>query len=185
LKAAEPCDAAGVLPTRHDDGASCRKPLPVRAMGADDVAAVTQLRLALLRETGAAADDGHAVQALSPDTEAFFRRSLSCADWQTWVAVAPSDGAVVAIGSLALWQRPPYPGNAAGLDAYLLNMYTAPTHRGQGAARGIAEAALAWARQRGVPKLVLHATPAGRVLYQTLGFTASTAYMELSLGPLA
>jgi GNAT superfamily N-acetyltransferase len=185
LKAAEPCDAAGVLPTRHDDGASCRKPLPVRAMGADDVAAVTQLRLALLRETGAAADDGHAVQALSPDTEAFFRRSLSSADWQTWVAVAPFDGAVVAIGSLALWQRPPYPGNAAGLDAYLLNMYTAPTHRGQGAARGIAEAALAWARQRGVPKLVLHATPAGRVLYQTLGFTASTAYMELSLGPLA
>jgi GNAT superfamily N-acetyltransferase len=161
------------------------KPLQVRPMGANDVAAVTQLRLALLMETGAATDDGLAIQALCSATEAFFRRSLSSGEWQTWAAVAPFDGAVVAIGSLALWQRPPYAGNPQGLDAYLLNMYTTPAHRGRGAARDIAEAALAWARQRGVPKLVLHATPAGRVLYQTLGFTASTAYMELSLGPLA
>lgn len=155
--------------------------LHVRPLATDDVTIATQLRLALLQETGAAQDDGDALQALRPATEAFFRRSLSAADWQTWVALASDTATPVAIGSLAMWLRPPYPGNPAGMDAYLLNMYTAPAHRGRGAARGIAQAALAWARQRGVPKLILHATPAGRALYETLGFTGSMAYMELEL----
>jgi GNAT superfamily N-acetyltransferase len=156
--------------------------LRIRTMCTDDLAAVTALRLALLQETGTTEGD---VRPLQQVTQDFFQRSLDSADWQTWVAEAPGSPAPVAIGTMALWLRPPYPGNPGGLDAYLLNMYTAPAQRGQGAARGIVAAALEWARQRGVPKVVLHATAQGRALYEAFGFTGSAAYMECRLEPAA
>jgi GNAT superfamily N-acetyltransferase len=152
----------------------------VRELRADDLGTATALRLSLLQETGAALGD---TRPLQQATLAFFQRSLDSPDWQTWVAEAPGSPAPVAIGTMALWLRPPYPGNLGGLDAYLLNMYTAPAQRGQGAARSIVAAALDWARQRGVPKAVLHATPQGRALYEAFGFTGSTAYMECRLEP--
>lgn len=156
-------------------------PLHLRLLRTGDLDAATGLRLALLQETGESWGDEDAVQSPWQATRDFFRRSLDSGDWQTWVAEAPGSTIAVAIGTMALWQRPPYPGNPAGLDAYLLNMYTAPAHRGRGAARGIVELALAWARERGARKVLLHATPAGRVLYQTLGFTGAPAYMERRL----
>jgi GNAT superfamily N-acetyltransferase len=134
------------------------------------------------QQTGTTEGD---VRPLQQVTQDFFQRSLDSADWQTWVAEAPGSPAPVAIGTMALWLRPPYPGNPGGLDAYLLNMYTAPAQRGQGAARGIVAAALEWARQRGVPKVVLHATAQGRALYEAFGFTGSAAYMECRLEPAA
>lgn len=155
--------------------------LRVRAMAAGDVEPVTDLRLALLQETGMDAASDHSLQVLRPATLAFFRRSLDSTSWQTWVAEAPGGTSPIAVGTMALWQRPPYPGNPSGLDTYLLNMYTVPAFRHRGAARGIANAALAWARQQGAPKVVLHATADGRALYGSLGFVGSTAYMELQL----
>ena len=152
--------------------------LRVRTMCTDDLAAVTALRLALLQETAITPGD---VQPLQRATQDFFQRSLDLPDWQTWVAEAPDSPGPVAIGTMALWLRPPYPGNPSGQDAYLLNMYTAPAHRGQGAARSIVAVALDWARQRGVPKVVLHASAAGRTLYEAFGFTGSAAYMECKL----
>ena len=152
--------------------------LRIRTMRADDLAAVTALRLVLLQETGTTPGD---VRPLQQATQDFFQRSLDLPDWQTWVAEAPDCPGPVAIGTMALWLRPPYPGNPSGQDAYLLNMYTAPAHRGQGAARSIVAVALDWARQRGVPKVVLHASAAGRTLYEAFGFTGSAAYMECKL----
>lgn len=145
---------------------------------ASHVADLARLRMALLEETGGALPEPQRaeMQALN---EAFFRQHLHSGTWQDWVAV---DGhQVCACGAMAFLQRPPYPGNPQGQDAYLLNMYTAPAWRGQGAARAILEAALADARGRGVRKVILHATEAGRRLYVKLGFLASSAYMEVAL----
>lgn len=178
--APESNQCGGVANTPHPRRLS-PEALRVRAMAAGDMEAVTGLRLALLRETDPAAAGDHSLQVLRPATLALFRRSLESSDWQTWVAEAPGGPAPIAVGTMALWQRPPYPGNLAGLDTYLLNMYTVPAFRHRGAARGIANAALAWARQRGAPKVVLHATADGRALYRSLGFVGSTAYMELQL----
>ena len=175
-------DASARPPTPAAPASSTMTPLRVRTMHAGDLAVVTALRLALLQETGTTAGD---VRPLQEATQDFFQRSLDSSDWQTWVAEAPGSPAPVAIGTMTLWQRPPYPGNLDGLDAYLLNMYTAPAQRGQGAAQSIVAAALDWARQRGVPKVVLHATPQGRALYEAFGFTGSTAYMECWLEPAA
>lgn len=142
------------------------------------VDALARLRLALLDETGGPLPAGERADLLR-DNAAFYRSHLAAGDWWSWVV--EFDGEVGAVGTLALWRRPPYPGNPGGRDAYLLNMYTAPAYRGRGAARSIVLAALAQARSLGVRKVVLHATEAGRPLYLRHGFTPSSQYMELSL----
>lgn len=137
------------------------------------------MRLALLEETGdpLAAPER---MALLRSNEAFFEANLASPSWSSWVV--EFSGRVGAVGTLAYWDRPPYTGNPEGKDAYLLNMYTAPPFRGRGAATAILAAALEEARSRGVRKLVLHATEAGRRLYVEAGFLASAAYMELAMG---
>ena len=141
----------------------------------EHVPAVAGLRIALLQETGGTLPDSER-HALEQANEAFYRQSLLSANWHTWVALFGNE--VGATGTLALWRRPPYPGNPIGLDGYILNMYTRPAYRGQGAAKAIVQAMLQRAKELRVPKLVLHATEAGRPIYAKAGFVASSAYME-------
>lgn len=154
--------------------------MQIRTVTAGDIPVLAGLRLALLEETGGvlgAADRGTLTQA----NEAFFRENLGSSLWQSWVAEI--GGETIAVGTLAFFLRPPYPGNPEGIDAYFLNMYTLPLHRGKGAAGAILQAALACARQRGARKLILHATEAGRPMYAKVGFLASSSYMELAIEP--
>lgn len=139
---------------------------------------LARLRLALLEETGGALDAA-ARQDMLVRNEAFFHQHLGSPLWQDWVVLDGSE--VIAIGALAFLNRPPYPGNPEGRDAYLLNMYTLPAHRGRGAAHALLQALLDDAKARGVRKVILHATEAGRRIYRQLGFEASSAYMELAI----
>lgn len=154
--------------------------MQVRSVTEADIPALARLRLALLEETGAALDAAASAELLHSNA-AFFRENLGSPLWRSWLV--DDDDQVVAIGTLAFFERPPYPGNARGVDAYLLNMYTLPSHRGRGAASAILQVALACARERGAGKMILHASESGRPLYAKLGFLASAAYMELTLLP--
>lgn len=161
----------------------------IRPLDAADVPVAARLRIELLEETGGALPPAQR-QALLEANQAFFQRHLGSPAWQSWVAefdpapapaAAPASPVVGAIGTLAFFERPPYPGNPLGRDAYLLNMFTAPAYRGKGAARAIVQAVIGEARRRGVRKLILHATEAGRPIYAEAGFGPSMAYMELAL----
>jgi GNAT superfamily N-acetyltransferase len=164
----------------------------VRRAGPPDSRALARLRMALLQETGGplAPDER---DALHQANQRFLLDTLDAPEWSTWVIDGDrdrhldgndrgddhgDDGEPVAMCSVVIWRRPPYPGNAGGLDAYLLNMYTMPSHRGQGLARQLLQEALADTRRKGAARLVLHATEAGRPIYAEAGFEASGAYME-------
>ncbi len=152
--------------------------MQVRSATDADTAALARLRLALLEETGAPLDTAARTELLRSNA-VFFQENLASPLWRSWLVDA--DGEVVAIGTLAFFERPPYPGNPTGVDAYLLNMYTLPSYRGRGAASAILPTARAGARERGAGKLILHASEAGRPLYSKAGFQPSSAYMELGL----
>jgi GNAT superfamily N-acetyltransferase len=62
----------------------------------------------------------------------------------------------------------------------ILNVYTAKTFRRRGLARWLMEAVLLWCRQNGIDTVILHASPAGKSLYESLGFEA-TNEMRLQL----
>jgi GNAT superfamily N-acetyltransferase len=55
----------------------------------------------------------------------------------------------------------------------ILNVYTAQQFRRLGLARRLMEAAMQWCREHGVDTVILHASPAARRLYESMGFAAT------------
>jgi len=64
--------------------------------------------------------------------------------------------------------------------ATVLNVYTEPAFRNRGLARRLMHAVIDWCRAQGLASVQLHASDAGRPLYESLGFGA-TNEMRLSL----
>ncbi|WP_376796660.1 GNAT family N-acetyltransferase [Thermogemmatispora sp.] len=153
-------------------------PLIRRATSAD-IETLTALRLALLRETGKIIDDQQERQ-LRKLTDSYLRRALPGEEFLAWVAEVDEHGTIAATGGLVFLRRPPTPDNEAGLEGYILNIYTVPAWRGQGLARAILHQIMAYVRQQTpARRLWLRATAAGRSLYASEGFLPTTREMEL------
>jgi GNAT superfamily N-acetyltransferase len=70
---------------------------------------------------------------------------------------------------------------AAPRRAWVLNVYTEPDFRRRGLARRVMETIAAWCAAQGLSRVFLHASDAGRPLYESLGFEP-TNEMKLGLG---
>jgi GNAT superfamily N-acetyltransferase len=122
--------------------------------------------------------------------------ALAAADveFEPWVRVRLADGRyvgllleaddnvvasaeVVAGAGIFFADFPPHWMDPQPCRAYVLNVYTAPGHRGHGHARRLMELVLAECRKRAVPTVVLHASPLGRPIYAGLGFTGTDEMM--------
>lgn len=97
------------------------------------------------------------------------RARMKSGRFLAWLAIAP-DGRVAAGGAVWLRDQQPGPRRKSPLP-YLLSMYTEPEFRGKGLATKIVKAATAWAKTNGYGKMQLHASKAGRPIYERLGWT--------------
>lgn len=80
----------------------------------------------------------------------------------------------MASGGFFELEWPPHPLDPAGEHrGYLLNFWVEPEHRGEGLARGLVREALAESRRRGIRVTALHASDAGRLVYEPMGFRAT------------
>ncbi|EQB2598367.1 GNAT family N-acetyltransferase [Aeromonas salmonicida] len=147
----------------------------IRQADMADIPALVSLRMGLFCEVGELADP-LADLDLWQATSAYFSAGQADGSARSWVAEV--GGEVVASGTLALFVRPPYPGNVSGKEAYLLNMYTLPAHRKQGMASALLNAMVAHARTEHLGKVWLHASDQGRPLYERIGFVANPACLE-------
>lgn len=91
--------------------------------------------------------------------------------------LAEEEGAVVGGGGMWLMDFPPHWHDPQPLRAYLLNFYVAPEFRGQGLAYGLLKAAVEEARRRGIRVVSLHASNAGRPIYEKFGFNDTSEMM--------
>ena len=73
---------------------------------------------------------------------------------------------------------PASPKNPANRRALIVNVYTEPEFRGRGLARRMMLTILDWLKEQGFQMAALHASNAGKHLYETLGFR-STNEMQL------
>jgi GNAT superfamily N-acetyltransferase len=64
--------------------------------------------------------------------------------------------------------------------ATILNVYTDPEYRRRGIARLLMETMIDWCKRKGLARVNLHASDAGRHLYESLGFEPSNE-MRLKL----
>ncbi|MBN1170852.1 MAG: GNAT family N-acetyltransferase [Micromonosporaceae bacterium] len=69
-----------------------------------------------------------------------------------------------------VYTRLPGPRNLDSRVGYIQWVATDPAWRGRGYARAVLNSLLEWFRGEGVNQCELHATPAGRPLYESLGF---------------
>ena len=91
-------------------------------------------------------------------------------------------GEPVASGCLWLMHVQPRPNWKGTTAAYLLSMFTEPAHRGRGHGARIVREAIRFAKARGIPVMLLHASAFGEPIYTRLGFERTTE-MRLFLEP--
>lgn len=148
----------------------------VRPATAGDAALIARHRTAMFLEM-------HDLeQPRAADLEArsarYLELALGSGEYLGWLAsrsVAP--GVIVGGAGVQLRRTLPNPrepdGAPHGREAIVLNVYTDPACRGLGIAALLMRQVIEWAGEAGINSLVLHASTAGRPLYERLGFTAT------------
>jgi ribosomal protein S18 acetylase RimI-like enzyme len=117
--------------------------------------------------------------AMAPDWRARFCRYLAegMHDGHAAFFVAIANDTIV--GTSGAIVNEGYPYFIHGIKrGYIFGVRVEPAHRRRGLARCLTEAAVAFLQESGCHKIRLHASPAGRPLYEQLGFRP-TNEMEL------
>src|SRR5215470_3897457 len=105
--------------------------------------------------------------------------ALSNGNYQGWLA-EDGQGQVVAGAGVVILSWPAGPRNPENRRALIVNVYTEPEFRGRGLARRLMTTVLDWLKEQGFHLAALHASEAGKHLYETLGFRA-TNEMQIRL----
>lgn len=140
----------------------------IRQANLDDLKSLVELRLALLREVGNLNKNSD-LAALTDATRHYFAEKLPTGEFLAWVAEV--EGELVASSGVVMFERPPVDGNLAGLEAFVMNIYTLPTWRRKGIATQLLQATIQFVfGKTEVKRIWLHATEEGQQLYEQLGF---------------
>jgi len=145
-----------------------------RTATADDVAMITQHRHAMFAEIGFSTPE--ALQTMSQHFRPWVQRLMAAGKYVGWVV--EQDGLPVASAGFFELEWPPHPFDPASeARGYLLNFWVEPSHRRKGLAKGLVKLAVAESRRRGLRVTTLHASDAGRPVYESLGFRRSGEMM--------
>jgi ribosomal protein S18 acetylase RimI-like enzyme len=108
-------------------------------------------------------------------------RMITAAKYVGWVVL---DGEKpVASGGFFELDWPPHPLDpTAEHRGYLLNFWVDPAYRGQGIARTLVREGLAESKRRGIRVTALHASEAGRRVYERMGFSATSEMFHIDSG---
>lgn len=149
----------------------------VRVAAPSDVPVLAAFRAAMFAELDA--EYAALLDAMQAAFAEYAARAIPSGEFVGWVAEA--DGAVVAVAALVFEQLPPQPHNLEGRVGHILNVFVVPAWRRRGLATRLVQVAIQHCRSLGLKSVVLHASDAGRLVYERLGFTP-TSEMRLSLG---
>jgi ribosomal protein S18 acetylase RimI-like enzyme len=144
--------------------------MEMRALNPGDLELVCRHREQMFREAGSAEHGLHTMTA-------HFRRWLQprLADGSYFGYLLLEQGQAVAGIGLMLIDWPPHPAHPdTDKRGYVLNVYVEPAFRKRGLASQLMQLAQAQFAQRGARFAILHATDAGRGLYEALGWKGTT-----------
>ena len=105
----------------------------------------------------------------------YFSAALADGSFVAWLAV--DGGEIVATSGLTFSTMPPSFKVPNGKTAYIMNMYTLPSHRRQGVGTELFRRIVGEAVGAGCAKITLSATDMGRPLYEKYGFRDSHGSM--------
>lgn len=116
--------------------------------------------------------DGAVMESMSARFRVWLLDHMNAGDYHAWLISAP-DGSVAAGTGLWLMDWLPHMIGKSARRGNIVNVYTAERFRRRGLARHLMQSALDWCRHNAIDTVVLHASPAGRSLYESMGFEAT------------
>lgn len=156
----------------------------IREAGLGDVRHLVHHRRAMFEDMG----QGTAAELDRADERAreYFASALGAGTYKGWLADDLDElddtgkARVVAGGGLVIVPWAGYPGEKHAARVWIVNMYTEPHARRRGLAKKFVNIMTEWCRAEGFGSVSLHASNAGRPVYESMGF-ASSNEMKLSL----
>lgn len=151
--------------------------IDVRLAIAAEAPVLARHRAEMFRDMGELQDDqyGTLMTAAERDLAAW----LAKGDYVSFVA-SPSErpGEIVAGAGIQIRYLLPRPlpgghGVLLGPEAIVVNVFTERAWRRRGIADQLMQHVIDWCRSHGIARLVLHASPDGRPLYERLGFEST------------
>ena len=133
-------------------------------------------RMAMFTDIGI---DPARVAAIETPYRAWIAEEFLAGRFETWFA-CNEDRQVIAGAGLWLYQWLPSPTAAQTVRAYILNVYTERQYRKQGLAKRLVEEIIAYCHEKDYAIILLHASPQGRPIYESLAFK-QTNEMRLDL----
>jgi len=147
-------------------------PLPdgftLRTASTTDLDTLVEHRRAMFQDMGYT--DHAALSSMSAKFRPWLLAHMNSDDYLAWLIEAPT-GSIAAGAGLWLMDWPPHLIGKAAHRGNILNVYTHPDFRRRGLARELMQTALDWCKENRVDTIILHASPEGRSLYQSMGFT--------------
>ena len=117
-------------------------------------------------------EDEAALDAMSAKFQVWLLEHLESGEYHAWLISAP-DGSIAAGAGLWLMDWPPHMIGQGSRRGNILNVYTARDFRRRGLARELMETVLLWCRENAIDTVILHASPEGKALYESMGFKLS------------
>ncbi len=156
---------------------ACReKQLSFRIAAPDDLDLLVRTRIQVLRAANQL-DDAADLSKVEEASRLYYVNALRDG---SHTAILVFDGEeFVGAGGVSYYQVMPTVHNPSGQKAYIMNMYTAPSHRRWGIGRRTLEMLVDAAHERGVTHITLEATDMGRPLYEAFGFVPMADEMIL------
>ena len=149
----------------------------IRQACSEDLEHILHHRIAMFEEMGYR--DPAMLVRLEAVSREYFSEALRRGTYRGWMA-EKSDGQVVGGGGIVVADWPGFPGEDQAKRIWILNMYTEPEARRCGVARKLMQTMVECCRREGYGAVSLHASAAGRLLYQSIGFQ-QTNEMSLKL----
>ncbi len=147
-----------------------------------DVDVIAGHRVAMFRDMGEVPMDALANELLAASASAL-SALLREGSYVGWLATDPGGRVVAGAGAHIKAWLPRIADHGARVATsrlpLVVNVYTEPEWRGKGIARALMTALMDWSVGEGFDRVLLHASDAGRPLYESLGF-ASTNEMRWS-----
>lgn len=150
----------------------------IRRCNQADAATIARHRVEMFREMGEVPTEELALALLDESTSAL-AACLADGSYVGWFAIA-SDSDTTVIAGAGVHVKPHLPRishdrrrveNTAVPLA--VNVYTEVQWRGRGVATALMRTLMEWAEAQGTDRVVLHASDAGRPLYESLGFSGT------------
>jgi len=147
-----------------------------RKASIEDLDILTRTRIIVLRAANGLSEDTD-MSEVEEQSRRYYKEALADGSHAAYLVFDGDE--FVGAGGISFFRVMPTYHNPTGKKAYIMNMYTAPSHRRKGIASRTLSLLVDEARSRGVSSISLEATDMGKPLYKKFGFIEMNNEMEL------